>query len=88
MIKTIITCDRCGKDISGQAEQKWHVRVQYACDKELYMGGASSSKEVHWCRECLECTGLIPIIKNKDIPAAKMLSFEDMVREIVREEMA
>ena len=87
MKKIIVTCDRCGKDISLDKQQKCNLQIRYACDKELYEGGASTTKQVTWCRECFELSGLISPSQEtvKAINDGQGLSLEDMIREIVRE---
>ena len=88
MKKVIITCDRCRKDISSKDQQKWNVQIQYACGLELWQTSGSKSKAVTWCRECFELSGMIaPVESKKAIEEGKGLSFEDMIREIVREGM-
>ncbi len=86
MITTTYTCDKCGKSVV-YPEQLWYVRVQYCCDHDFYGTGGSSTKTLHWCRPCLETTGIIPCSQKAPIPDEKKLSLEDLIREIVREEM-
>ena len=86
MITTTITCDKCGKDITDRNLQKWHVRVQYTCDKSCVYGTSSITGELQWCRSCFERTGLVPAIETK-VTKEERMSLEDLIREIVREEV-
>jgi hypothetical protein len=81
MITTIVTCDKCKQEIH-KGNQIWNVKVLYSC-------GAISlqlSTDIrHWCRTCLEETGIVPIFTTgKKIDPPKM-TIEDMIREIVAE---
>ncbi len=81
MKQVIITCDRCGANISPKEKQKWNLQVRYACDRDLWDGGASTSEGITWCRPCFELSGLIPTIVSKASPEEK-LTLEDLIREI------
>ena len=87
------TCDKCGHE-QPTAEQMWTIGVGYRSVDSSYSSYGSntwSSKERMWCRKCLEDAGMVPVVRGtkRDAPApTKFPAFEDLVRELIREEIA
>lgn len=86
MIKTIFTCDRCGRE---QADSK-DKPVQYGDVRVGYGLGYAETQVVAvlWCRPCMEEFHLLtskPL--EGEEPKAPQPSLEDILRAIIREEM-
>jgi len=85
MITTIYKCDRCGKE-QYTPEQMWEVGVVY---KHIHYASSSSEKYPYqtklWCRACVETLGILPI-KEGAPDETQPPTFEDLIREIVRDE--
>jgi len=83
-VKTTYTCDRCGKT-QDRPEQFWVVKVMARTfDGNFYDSGGGPMKQ--WCRTCGESFGLFPCTRSP-VPPDETMTFEDLVREIVREEI-
>jgi ribosomal protein L40E len=88
MIEIKYICDKC-EATQPTAQQMWMIRVQIGHHGGGYNQMPWSSKEEMWCRKCIEGLGLLP---SFDQPAPESVpppppSFEDMVREIARDEI-
>ncbi len=86
MIITKYICDRCNHE-QDTSEQMWHLRVfidhQYTNARTFaYQQG---KREALWCRPCAEKMVLLP---SKIEPAPEAPSFEDLLRDIVRDEIS
>ena len=87
MITTIYKCDKCGKE-QPKPEQMWWIAIRYT-----HHGGnindtytPNKYQEKLFCRECMEKLGILFSEKQaekKTVPP----SFEEVLREIIREEI-
>ena len=86
MITTIYKCDRCGKE-QNTPEQMWEIGVVY---RHINYASTTSDKYPYqkqlWCRACLETLGALP--QKEGAPEVAKLSFEELVRGLVSEEIA
>ena len=87
MRKTILTCDRCKKDVEelipvGAGKRDYHYS-SYGRDMESVW-----QVSAEWCLPC--CIELGFAQANPKIPAEKTPdpNLEDLIREIVREEIS
>jgi hypothetical protein len=98
MKREIFVCDRCG----NSAEEPGAVRAldlheviigtrrHWSGQGELPMPTTAlhASWDKQWCLECRKATGLAVVMeKDYKTPMAEVPSFEDMIREIVRQEL-
>lgn len=87
MITTIYKCDKCGHQ---QITQKQMYEIQVTRRPLELPHGHSLEKSAHWCRMCMEAAHIYPPASHKE--AGKELppppTLEDLVRQIVREEVA
>jgi hypothetical protein len=91
MIKTTYTCDACKKGIvreGAKRDQLWYVTVYYREGASPQIAYSTGTREVHWCRACMERAGLTPVVELKENPPEVVKTLEDVVREIVREEIS
>ena len=101
MQTTTYKCDRCGAEDATNALALQEVTIGLRrTGYSMVTGGAytytddhgrDSRPRVEWCRKCLVETGILP--RHPSVDAALPVpppppSLEDMVREIVREELA
>jgi len=90
MVKTIYTCDKCGKTVDHPKEQMWTLGVVV---REGFHGSFYDCKpgetDIQVCRPCLELLGIhrSPDIKPGGIALPPPPSLEDLIREIVRGEV-
>lgn len=91
MIIITYTCDKCGHSQHNE-DQMWNVGI--AIDHRGYDGYRGSdwqSKKFQaqqlWCRKCIENIGLVTPKPQPKEYVAPNLTFEDMLRAIVREEV-
>lgn len=88
MIITKYVCDRCGHE-QDTDEQMWAVGIM--CDYRLSNSYARADvkHKAMWCRTCTDTLNLTPVQKAAiDAPEPAPPSIEDILREIVREEIA
>ena len=87
MIVTTYTCDRC-THAQATSLQMWHVSV-CVTDRPLQPRYTSATRvhEVLWCRDCVSVVGITfpPPVVPPDTPKP---TFEDFIREIMRDEIA
>lgn len=83
---TTFTCDRCGTQAVD--DQKFLSEVGITLP-ELYSsyGGTVRVATASWCSSCITAMGLQHPKKTEVAPAPKP-SFEDAIREIIREEVS
>jgi hypothetical protein len=88
---TVNTCDRCGIDDHGQEVQFWSVGYGLTHGFSSHITANSANRT--WCRRCCIETGILVVkeesrakeLKTETPPAP--LTFEEMLREIIREEI-
>jgi len=88
MITVMQKCDLCGFEqnkIAKDARQMWEIEITV---RHHECRSPSTIKSVDWCRNCVEKYGLLPNRTEGVKVKTPEPSFEDMVREIVREEVA
>ena len=87
MRKTILTCDRCKKEVEKLEEVGAGRRVKsYGDDSRERMEVCQVLAE--WCLECCIEMGIAaPCKESPAIPIRPPPTLEDMVREIIREEI-
>ncbi len=88
MRATTYKCDRCGEDIKYPDEQVWNIAVGIACEPDVVAHSIySNCGAAQWCRSCTEEFRLVP--RSPKLPGLPEPppKFEDLVREIVREEI-
>ena len=81
-------CDRCGVE-SNTHEHQWNVHVIAKTISGVVSSYDVPNYKMHVCRDCLEALGLAPRLK-KTLPEGSEIyktTFEDIVREVVREEL-
>jgi hypothetical protein len=82
MTKTTYTCDRCGKGVDrGEL-----FNVEIIVENAHYYVRREAKQWKEWCKQCITDSGLVVYEKLKD-PEVTPPSFEDLVREIIREEI-
>lgn len=87
--ETTYTCDRCKGQMIGGNFDHFLEKVGVHVGKQ-YGGSPSFARSADWCRPCLIAMGLRkPADHIKDDPPAPdpVPTFEDVLREIVREEI-
>lgn len=90
-VKTDYICDRCGRT-QEKSDQFWVVGITIrSYDRPGYAERPSFTAQ--WCRSCMETVELLGTyiieLKKPDDPAPPTpLTFEEQIREIVREEIA
>jgi hypothetical protein len=88
VITTTYKCDRCGAEQTNP-EQMWNVGISCKhADSSYGMMFDTPHHQELWCRKCCDELQIIgrPIV-HKDQPAAPMVTLEEMIREIMREEI-
>ena len=87
MRKTILTCDRCKKEVETLVEVGAGRRVKsYGDDSRERMEVCQFLAE--WCLECCIEMGITkPGKESLTLPFQPPPTLEDMVREIIREEI-
>ena len=84
MIVTTYTCDRCNHQQTTY-DQMWEVKIDV---QHLNSHTRLSQQHQLWCRKCLTEVGLlIPARDPAKTEPPPQPSFEDMLREIIREEI-
>lgn len=93
MSTTIIkTCDRCGQDDYQKDVQFWYVGFGISGSASINVSQGNGTMR-HWCRKCCVETGVFPSSeenRRKELGVGNppvALSFEEMLREIIREEI-
>ena len=86
-IVTKYICDHCGNSQDNHG-QMWSIGLIVECKPVLYDRGELIKIQRLWCRSCCDKYNLIkePQVKPMQ-PLPPRISFEDKVREIVREEI-
>jgi hypothetical protein len=81
MKKTILTCDRCKKEVNAADF--------FPVEAKLKTHSAEDRNKKDWCRSCCIKFNLLPELV--DMPDAKRQdpppTLEDFIREIIREEI-
>jgi hypothetical protein len=90
-ITTIYKCDRCGAEASTN-EHMYIVEVRFSSVAQQYRFSAEMqvAKKIDCCKPCAQALALVKMPerpKGAD-PAPAELTFEELVREIIREEVA
>lgn len=83
-ITTTYECDKCGHE-QDTDEQMWGIGIVVTYPGKP--GNYFSREHKLWCRKCAEELGQLkrlPERKDKPVPE---LTFEDKLREIIREEI-
>lgn len=94
MITTTFTCDRCGEEKHNDQMTTVSIYIRDGAGRPY--GPASFGdyehpvKSADWCRDCLKELGIWPVPpKPKEgEPEPYVATMEDIIREIVREELA
>jgi hypothetical protein len=82
MTKTTYTCDRCGAEV----ERGELFGIEIVVENVHYYVRREAKKQKEWCRQCITDAGLI-VYERLVNPEITPPSFEDLVREIIREEI-
>lgn len=87
MIVTTYTCDKCGKT-QTEPKQMWELGI-VAREQTAHFGRwvGTPKESALWCRSCVVKLGLLPSTENDPPKPTPTPTFEDMLREIIREEM-
>ena len=83
MITTTYSCDHCKKTQDNAAQMWW---IKLSCSSSQYSTDSYLRKEELWCRECCDKYNLV-IDPPKSGPPSPQPTFEDTLREIIREEI-
>ncbi len=90
MIVTTYTCDKCGHEQTDNG-QMWNIGVSVISHSHQQQHSYSRGplKGELWCRPCIVKLGLLPTSKVVNDPPQPdpVPTFEDMIREITREEI-
>lgn len=87
MIVTTYTCDKCGRE-QTESKQMWEIGISARESTIKFNKWVATPKEsVLWCRSCVVKLGLLPSAENDPPKPVPTPTFEDMLREIIREEM-
>jgi hypothetical protein len=90
MQKTILTCDRCKKEVDKLYEVGAGARSEYS--GQYHPGGREYRVYqllAEWCLKCCIEMHIVQPVKGSDAkPLATPPTLEDMIREIVREEIS
>ena len=87
-VETAYVCDRCGKR-QDTDDQMWVVAVQVSHHGYRHDSSPWKSDARLWCRECVDqmhVLGVPSAEKAAKLPPAP--TFEDLLREVVRDEIA
>lgn len=90
MRKTILTCDRCEKEVEklievGAGERKHRYGSSYGTGTPYY---EVYQLDAEWCLDCCIEMGIAqPCKEVKAQPIQPLPTLEDMIREIIREEI-
>lgn len=85
-VKTTYTCDLCGHT-QDDSNQMWWVGV--SIDQNRHTSQRYAKMDQLWCRACALKRHLLPFSDEKQkAKAPPPPTLEDLVREIVREEVA
>lgn len=85
MRTTTYKCDKCGKEDTTNNLGLADVGVFVGTFQ--HYGGSARKYIKEWCLECRREAGLAPSKEQPCVQAEPVLTLEDMVREIVREEV-
>jgi len=98
-MSTTITryCDRCKKEITNP-EQIWLVQILILNEStartnrygaSFYNQASGNAKKQEWCRRCADELNLVGMAYTppKDEPTTKAPTFEDQLRQIIRNEI-
>ncbi len=86
MIVTTYTCDKCGHT-QDTGSDMWSLRVSLDTSSGSHQF-AMSKRDALWCHSCVSKLGLLPIPAASGPPVYnEEPTFEDMIRQIVREEV-
>ena len=90
-ITTTYTCDKCGHS-QPTSDQMWIILVVVNrwTSAPVTIASAYTHRKNLWCRKCIEAFGLLPPPRNEknEHVITPPPTFEEMVRDIVREELA
>lgn len=102
-IKTVYVCERlsCGHESQDPGEFWWVAALFAGVDAYSRTGNGTLIESQHkklWCRSCMEDHALVGVDKSRrarlaekeaarDKLLAKSLSFEELLRELVRDEL-
>lgn len=88
---TIYKCDRCGAEFSANKDM-YIVEVRFVSVEMQHRFSADMqvAKKIDCCKTCAQALALAPMpVKLKEgEPKQAELTFEELVREIIREEVA
>jgi len=84
-IQTTYTCDCCGAK-QETSDQFWVVQVMVRAYDTMPGYSSDGGKLKHWCRECCEKQDILPSLRTVGVQFTPP-TFEDLIREIVREEV-
>lgn len=88
MKKTILTCDKCNKEVDKLTEVGAGVREYYYGS---HISGAKYTLYQHtaeWCDSCCIEWGVLKLNENADVKSiTPEPTLEDFLREIIREEI-
>lgn len=89
------TCDRCGhaQNADMHSKEPDRRRMRLICiaisgNEHQDFGYNATHHKALWCDECMVKTGIIRLSKQPEVPQPPQPSFEDMLREFIREEVA
>ena len=87
MITTIYQCDRCGHEQSNDT-QMWSIAIAVEHRAHIY-NATSFRAQKYWCRACGDKFNLVvdPPKPSTGEPQKPEVTFEDKLREIIREEI-
>ena len=81
MITTIYKCDKCGTEQTSP-RQMWNVGV--VASSIEYPTQEPRFKQL-WCRKCCDAWHMISIPEPKKDEVVPQITFEDRIREIIKE---
>jgi hypothetical protein len=85
VVKTYI-CDRCKRKVEENGLQEVTVSVKEARGSAYYNYNVLN-RRAEWCGDCCTETGMV-LSKMDIVPDKKYPTLEEMIRDVIREEMA
>lgn len=95
MKRTIERCDRCGKEAETEEDKTKLALITFSIGTHITNYSTLPNRIFptfqHWdkeiCAECREKLGLTVQVMRQEVSAACTPTFDEMVREIVRQEI-
>ena len=87
---TTYTCDRCKKSATDTTTRPlFRVHLEINVPSNVRSDHRVRPKQAEWCADCMDAMGLVECVRVNAVyvPEQPVPTFEDLLREIVREEI-